>query len=144
MKQAALTPEFVEFIPSSLQDGVIYISIPYATAVHKCCCGCGEKVVTPLSPTDWQLIFDGDAVSLKPSIGNWSFACQSHYWIERNRVRWAPRWSAQQIAAGRARDQIAKDRYYGTDEPGIPETVQPEPQPESLLLRFVRWLKSKF
>jgi hypothetical protein len=56
-----LTHEFVEFIPDhhQLQDGIVYVSIQYATAVHKCCCGCGEEVVTPLSPTSWQMTFDG-------------------------------------------------------------------------------------
>lgn len=35
--------EFVEFIPKERQEGILYISIPYATAVHKCFCGCGLK-----------------------------------------------------------------------------------------------------
>ncbi|MGO9620401.1 MAG: DUF6527 family protein [Desulfobaccales bacterium] len=86
----------------------------YGTAIHKCCCGCGEKVVTPFSPTDWKLIFDGVSISLDPSIGNWSFKCKSHYWIRHNRVIWAPRWSREKIAAGRARDRFMKDRYFET------------------------------
>jgi len=45
-----LKHEFVEFIPDQLEDDTIYISIPYATVTHKCCCGCGTEVVTPLSP----------------------------------------------------------------------------------------------
>ena len=73
MRVEKVRHEFVEFIPSTLNDGVLYISIPYATAVHKCCCGCGEKVVTPLTPTDWSLTFDGLTASLSPSIGNWGF-----------------------------------------------------------------------
>ena len=47
--------EFVEFIPQERQEGVLYVSIPYATAVHNCLCGCGLKVVTPISPVGWQL-----------------------------------------------------------------------------------------
>jgi len=108
----ALKHEFVEFIPKQLDDDVIYISIPYATAVHKCACGCGERVVTPLSPTDWQLIFDGKSISLYPSIGNWGFQCQSHYWIRSNKVEWARRWSRKEVDAGRRRDQSARDRYF--------------------------------
>jgi hypothetical protein len=114
MRHTTLTHKFVEYIPDELDDGTIYISIAYATAAHKCCCGCGEEVVTPLSPTDWKLTFDGGTVSLFPSIGNWSFACQSHYWIERNRVRWAPCWSREEIAAGRAFDAQAKERRYNS------------------------------
>ena len=65
-RQEHLSHEFVEFIPDhhQLQDGIVYVSIQYATAVHKCCCGCGEEVVTPLSPTSWQMTFDGETISL--------------------------------------------------------------------------------
>ncbi len=72
---AALTPEFVDFIPEVLEDGKLYISQTYATAVHKCCCGCGHKVVTPLSPTGWRLAVERGFVSLYPSIGNWGYPC---------------------------------------------------------------------
>ena len=69
-----LEPRFVEFIPAELEQGTLYVSIPYATATHLCACGCGEKVVTPFAPTDWRLILEGDhLISLRPSIGNWSF-----------------------------------------------------------------------
>jgi len=78
--------QFVEYVPDVIEEGILYISLPYATAIHKCICGCGNEVVTPLSPKDWQLTFDGKAVSLSPSIGNWNFACQSHYWIRNNRI----------------------------------------------------------
>jgi len=105
--------EFVEYIPDKAEDGILYVSTQYATAIHRCCCGCGREVVTPLSPTDWKIVFDGETVSLSPSIGNWSFECQSHYWVDRNVIRWAPRWSPEQIAAGRHRDQAAKGQYYG-------------------------------
>ena len=59
--------------PDELEQGTIYVSIRFATASHLCCCGCGNKVVTPIRPTDWKLIFDGKTISLDPSIGNWSF-----------------------------------------------------------------------
>jgi hypothetical protein len=52
-------------------------------------CGSGREVVTPLGPTDWKITIDRDAVSVYPSIGNWSLECRSHYWIERSRIRWA-------------------------------------------------------
>lgn len=116
MKQpdSVLRYEFVEFVPEEISQGVLYISIPYATAVHLCCCGCGHEVVTPLSPTDWSLIFDGTTVSLDPSIGNWSFECQSHYFIKRNRIEWWDKWSKERINNGRAFDKIRKDHYYVT------------------------------
>ena len=59
MKQpTVLAFEFVQAIPEKLEDGTLYVSMDYATVVHKCCCGCGREVVTPLSPTDWKLTFD--------------------------------------------------------------------------------------
>jgi uncharacterized protein DUF6527 len=104
--------EFVEFVPNELAEATLYISIPYATCVHLCLCGCSNRVVTPLSPTDWRLTFDGETVSLDPSVGNWSFDCQSHYWIERSHVHWARGWSRERIDANRARARRAKQRYF--------------------------------
>jgi hypothetical protein len=115
-----LRHQFVEYIPSPLANGVLYISTAFAIAVHKCVCGCGNEVVTPLSPTDWTLEFDGLSVSLDPSIGNWSFACQSHYWIARNRVVHAPSWSKERIASGRQRAARAAAQYY--QDPGASTT----------------------
>lgn len=115
MRVTHLRPEFVEFIPSVLSDGILNISVSYATATHRCCCGCGNEVVTPLSPTDWTLSYDGENASLDPSVGNWGFACQSHYWITRGRVVWAPRWSKRRIAAARAFDAEAKKNYFSEE-----------------------------
>lgn len=104
--------EFVEFIPDEMSDGVLYVSIKYGSASHKCACGCGRKVVTPLTPTDWQLGFNGEAVSLYPSIGNWNFPCRSHYWIHYNWVEWAPQWSDEKINLGRTIDRYRKEAYF--------------------------------
>lgn len=109
-----LQHRFIPNIPRKLELGVLYISIECATAMHSCCCGCGEEVVTPLTPTDWQLTFDGETVSLWPSIGNWNFACRSHYVIERSEVIEALPWSDRRIEQGRFRDKLAKSRYFGT------------------------------
>lgn len=89
MKLNQVEPRFLEFIPDVLEEGLIYISIPYGAVIHLCCCGCGEKVATPLSPTQWCLAYDGKRISLWPSIGSFSLPCSSHYVIERNEVRWA-------------------------------------------------------
>lgn len=116
-RDQVLRHEFVEYIPTDLKEGTIYVSIAFATAAHRCCCGCGNEVVTPLSPTDWKLTFDGESISLDPSIGNWNFDCQSHYWVKRNRVKWAPRWSKKEIEAGRGQDRQAKEKYFDSAEP---------------------------
>jgi len=62
--RARINHQFVVAIPTNLEDRTLYISIEYSTAVHKCFCGCGNEVVTPLSPTDWKVIFDGETVRL--------------------------------------------------------------------------------
>jgi hypothetical protein len=113
MKPAlTLTHKFVEFVPESPAPNILYISIPYATAVHRCCCGCGLEVVTPFSPADWKLIFDGKTVSLEPSIGNWGFLCQSHYWIRKNQVCWADKWSETKIDTVRNLERATKRSVF--------------------------------
>lgn len=119
MRDASLSHTFVQSIPADLEDSILYICIEYATAVHKCCCGCGHKVVTPLSPTDWKVTYNGDTVSLSPSIGNWSFACKSHYWILNDTVSWADTWSKEQIDFGRAQDLTSKNEYFEGDKAKI-------------------------
>ncbi len=111
-RQTILTHRFVESAPDVLEEGILYVSIEYTTAIHKCCCGCGREVVTPITPTDWKLIFDGKTISLEPSIGNWSLPCQSHYWIRNNQVRWAGKWTQERIRTGRAHDAKVKQTYF--------------------------------
>lgn len=112
-----LEHRFVEFIPKDIEDNVLYISIRFRTAIHKCACGCGIKTVTPLSPTDWKLIFNGKSVSLSPSIGNWNFPCRSHYWIIENDIEWAPKWNKEMIKIGREESKNDKERYYKNINP---------------------------
>ncbi len=111
MKLQEIRPRFVEFVPKQLEEGVLYISERFKTASHLCACGCGTKVVTPLSPAEWQLRKEGDQVSLYPSIGNWNDPCQSHYFIRRNRVLWAERMNVNQVASVQARDRADKRRH---------------------------------
>src|ERR1700733_11215610 len=104
MKRTTIIHEFVDHIPETLEDGKIYISMSFATAVHKCCCGCGNEVVTTLSPTGWELTYNGETNSLGPSIATWNFPCQSHYWIKCDKVRWARQWTRTEIETGRAQE----------------------------------------
>ncbi|AJW71752.1 DUF6527 family protein [Nitrosopumilus adriaticus] len=113
MKRKMIRHKFVDLIPDMVEEGVIYISIPFSTATHKCVCGCGEIIVTPIKPTDWEIIWNGDTVSLNPSIGNWSLPCQSHYWIEENKIIWSRKWNDLEIEIGREKDTVAKAKHYG-------------------------------
>ncbi len=110
MKTSHLRPQFVGLIPAALEEGVLYISTEYRTAVHLCACGCGNKSVTPISPAQWKLQWDGAEVSLWPSVGNWGFPCKSHYVIRGGQIQWHREWSAAEIAAGARRDREDRAR----------------------------------
>lgn len=112
MTVRAIRPVYVEFIPKSLDGGVLYISQKYKTASHLCCCGCSTMIVTPLRETEFSLAVRAGLVSLSPSIGNWNYPCQSHYWITDNQVVWAGPMSKDDIRKGRAHDEVLQDAYF--------------------------------
>ena len=116
MKIDYLKPVFVESFPRDAVDGHLYISIRFRTAMHLCCCGCGTEIVTPIKPTDWTLAYNGESVSLYPSIGNWSLPCRSHYWIRESYVEDAPDWSKKQVDENRAYDLLCKQAYFNSDK----------------------------
>lgn len=115
MRHSVLKHRFVETFPEALEPGVLYLSLEFGSAAHSCCCGCGEEVVTPLTPTDWNFTYDGETITLHPSVGSWTLPCRSHYVIRRNRVIEAPPWSDAEVAAERRRDRRAKAAHYGLD-----------------------------
>jgi hypothetical protein len=141
VRRTSIKHEFVEYVPSELAEGVLYVSIRYATAVHSCACGCGNKVVTPITPADWQLLFDGDTVSLAPSIGNWGFPCRSHYWIKGDEIRWSGAWTHEQVASGRERDDRDREAYFTrrAELDRAPGTTE-RPPGRRRLDRLRRWL----
>ncbi len=128
--------KFIKNIPIAVDDNTLYISCDYRTAIHKCCCGCGNKVITPFSPTDWQLVFNGETISLFPSIGNWSFPCQSHYWIENNTIRFVPRWTKEQIEENREKDALRKAKPYSEKK-----QINVRPVSHRLWSIFSRWFQ---
>lgn len=97
-----LAPRFVETIPRppEMEEGVLYISEKFGTAIHLCACGCKEQTVTPINHKlddgtmttyGWDYTWVATAsvsVTLRPSIGNQNFPCKSHYWITNNKVEW--------------------------------------------------------
>ena len=108
-------PAFVDEVPDELSTGVLYVSIEHASMVHLCACGCGSEVVLPLTPEDWRLTYNGEDVSVSPSVGNWSLPCRSHYFIRASEVVWAGDWSEDEIRAGREADLARKAQRYGDD-----------------------------
>ena len=122
MRFRRLEHRFCKHIPDSLEPGILYVSMEYATAVHSCCCGCGEEVVTPFTPTDWKMTFDGRAISLWPSVGNWSVAvpvplrCQGGVWSFRLGL-------GQTKKSQRREDVIEQRRRATTDRKRRPSYV---------------------
>jgi hypothetical protein len=121
----------VQYIPKELEPGVLYTSEEFGAAAHPCACGCGSKIRTPLGPTDWTLEDTASGPTLYPSIGNWQQDCQSHYWIRRGKVKWAEKWTPEQIAAGRRREEEHRRAYYDSLDQKRRGTLQ----------RLWRWVK---
>ncbi|MBF0480042.1 MAG: hypothetical protein HQK81_00565 [Desulfovibrionaceae bacterium] len=145
--------QFVQFMPKELRSDTLYVSMEYATVVHLCACGCGSKVVTPLSSVGgWKLTYDGENLTLYPSIGNWSFPCRSHYFVRNSRVVWAGDMSQAEILAGREQDRKAMNTNYNRapvtpEQPGKNEKIPPDMAGRSrsgILERLLERLKMWF
>lgn len=69
------------------------------------------------------MTYDGKTVSLHPSVGNWSFPCRSHYWIDRNEIRWSHAFDDAEIRRVRKTNKIRRRRYYaeGVEQEGHEE-----------------------
>lgn len=104
--------ERVHYMPKELNPGILYVSEEFGIAIHLCACGCGSKIKTPLGPTEWSVEQTKRGPSLRPSVGNWQEACQSHYWITRGEIVWAQKWTPEQIAAGRQHEEERRRAYY--------------------------------
>ena len=139
-----IIPVFVDALPDELEDGRLYISLQYRTIAHKCACGCGAEINTPLHPTGWALTYDGVRVSVWPSVGNWSEKCRSHYWIDKNQILWSRPWTREQIRAGRKQraDDIRKYHETLADMAGVGEREATGP-PKKNLTRLKKWLYHK-
>ena len=83
-----LKPVFTKRIPEELDSGIMYVCIEGKTMMHLCPCVCGKIVVLSLDRTFWSFKYDGENISIFPSIGNYQFPCKSHYWIIDNCIVW--------------------------------------------------------
>lgn len=124
----------VHFMPNNLSQGVLYVSEEFGAAAHLCACGCGSKVNTPLGPTEWNFEETKNGPTLYPSVGNWRLPCQSHYWIFQGKIEWAGKWTPEEIARGREREEQRRVLYYNTLEY----------RNDSKESKFLHWLKSFF
>ena len=134
-----LSHEFIENIPRELQQGVLYISGKHRTAIHSCICGCGNEVVTRFSPKDWELKYDGETVSLNPSIGNWSFPCRSHYWIVKSEIIHARNWTLSEIQENRKKDKVNKKVLY--PDPKFEKLTKDVIKPKSIIQKLFEFFR---
>jgi hypothetical protein len=134
VRENRIEPRFVEFVPEVLEQGIVYISIEYGAVVHACCCGCGEKVSTPLSPAQWSVTYDGEHITLSPSVGSGRLPCNSHYLITRNEVRWAPTMTKAQTAAALTRDRAGVTEH-------LEHTAPPKPRRRGWRSRIAGWFR---
>jgi hypothetical protein len=58
-----------------------------------------------------------------PSIGNWNFAAVAITSSNAAALSRRPRWSDEEVAAGRASDRRAKIRYYGATEAPVKAAI---------------------
>ena len=144
MRHSVLEHRFVETFPETLEPGVLYVSLEFGSAAHSCCCGCGEEVVTPLTPTDWSITYDGETITLHPSVGSWTLPCRSHYVISHNRVIKAAPWSDAEVAAERRRDRRAKAAHYGLDAASDVDASVPDAEPARIQPAAYNWKKRLF
>jgi Family of unknown function (DUF6527) len=115
MKTVRLKARYLKQFPEQLQEGILYISEEFSLTGHKCCCGCGEDVYLKLGPAKWELTKEPDGtVSLYPSVGNWKYACRSHYWISANKILEAGPMSTGMIKRIQERDR--RDRQQAIEK----------------------------
>jgi Family of unknown function (DUF6527) len=146
---ASITPRFVEEIPETPAPGQLYVSLEHRTMIHLCACGCGNEVVLPLSPADWRFTYDGEAISVWPSVGSWSLPCRSHYVISGSCIRWTNDWSEEEVAAGRAQDRVRQAARYSNVSPQpkadiAVKRVEDEEQGSRPVASLLKWLRSWF
>lgn len=102
----------VEFLPSDLEEGILYVSKKYCVAGHLCPCGCRSKIITLLGRNEWKYTEKKGLPTLYPSIGNWQLPCRSHYWIVNGTVDWSNMWSQEKIDAGAKLEVTKRNDYY--------------------------------
>ncbi len=154
MKRVSIfEPEFVVSVPEPLVEGKLYVSMEFATVIHLCACGCGNKMVTPLKSAGWELRYNGESITLFPSVGCWSFPCRSHYWIRQNRVVWSGDLTDDKIREGREVTKLLHLERHQPVKKSAEKGQTPAASPryksevvhrqvdDSKFRRFLKWLR---
>ncbi|PKP46477.1 MAG: hypothetical protein CVT95_06915 [Bacteroidetes bacterium HGW-Bacteroidetes-12] len=125
----------VHYLPKELEEGFLYVSEEFGVAGHLCPCGCKNKIITPIEPTEWSFKEFNNKPTLFPSIGNWQLPCKSHYWITDGKIEWSYQWSEQQIIEGREAEEEKRKTYY--------DNLENKPVKQSLIRRFINFVFGK-
>lgn len=131
MRADRFRPAFVSDIPEELEPGVLYLALEYDAMAHLCACGCGKEVATPIGPTDWRIAWDGVGITVRPSVGNGSLDCRSHYVIDAGRTRWLPPMTDHEIVDERGRTARAKGLHEPPPldrQPAEQMAIEPPPK----------------
>lgn len=135
--------EFVETIPRPevVADGRLYISLKYNMTMHRCASGCGQLVPLPLSPADWSFSYDGENVSLRPSVGNGLLKCRSHYLIKNGEIVWLSEISAEETLRQQQIDmELLLSRASGRHKGDVDNRERPlVGEIWARLTRMMRW-----
>lgn len=112
--------QHVQYMPKTLEPGVLYFAEEFGAAAHLCACGCGTKIRTPIAPTEWAIYEGPKGVTIRPSVGNWQHPCRSHYLITDGEIEWCKEWTEAEIEAGRQREVARRTEYYAAQKkPGF-------------------------
>jgi len=123
----------VQYLPKELEPGNLYVSEEFGVAGHLCPCGCGNKIITPLGPTEWSFKAYRGKPTLYPSIGNWQLPCRSHYWINNGEIEWSYQWSDEQIKEGYQYEENQRQLYF--------ENLNKKRNQKEISSRILDWFK---
>ena len=122
----------VHYLPKELEEGFLYLSEEFGVAGHLCPCGCKNKIITPLDPTEWSFKEVNSTPTLYPSIGNWQIPCKSHYWIINGNIEWSYEWTEDEIIAGQKDEYRRRKSYY--------EKLEKKQAKKSIFKRIFDWI----
>lgn len=112
----------VEQFPDSFLPGILYWSKKFKISAHLCACGCGDVINLPVDPANYSIRIDRGGPTLRPSVGNWN-VCNAHYFITNGEVRWAAKWTPEQIEAGREFEESRRETYYAARNRSVKQKI---------------------
>ncbi|RYD50558.1 MAG: hypothetical protein EOP52_13885 [Sphingobacteriales bacterium] len=97
---------------------------------------------TPLNPKGWNINFDGETVTLSPSVGNWNIPCRSHYIIDRSRVIECGEWSPAQAQHEQIRTQKALAQHFDQQQEVSATVIPAHPPTQTKLTRIINFMSN--